>query len=382
MAAPRKRTPRALRYRLDRWIRYIAMRGLAWFAPQGNETEIHPRSPSIKRILLVRANFRMGNAMLALPAIAAFRKNFPAATIDFVGSPISDLLFQGQPLNHHYVAPRTFPHVIWQYLRLMRRLRANRYDLAVDVGCSQSGSAGFIIGLSGARIRAGIAGKWDQMFNLKILKPREKSKYRKLMAFLAALHLEQIDPVGTLEFSAAEKMAGLAKLESIVGKNSARTVGVFVGGRKLHGKRWPLENFAEVIREVQRTGASVVVFLGPEEKDMADSLRDFFDLSMPIVFEPSARKFAAILAHLDLLICCDSGPMHLACAAGVPVVAIFQPRNLSRWAPPPGAGRAVCDPNGASVAMVLEAALEVLASKQSSVAVPSALPEAPTVAPD
>ncbi len=228
------------------------MRGLAWFAPQGNETEIHPRSPSIKRILLVRANFRMGNAMLALPAIAAFRKNFPAATIDFVGSPISDLLFQGQPLNHHYVAPRTFPHVIWQYLRLMRRLRANRYDLAVDVGCSQSGSAGFIIGLSGARIRAGIAGKWDQMFNLKILKPREKNKYRKLMAFLTALHLEQIDPVGALEFSAAEKMAGLAKLESIVGKNSARTVGVFVGGRKLHGKRWPLENFAEVIRDVQQ----------------------------------------------------------------------------------------------------------------------------------
>lgn len=382
MAAPRKRTPRVFRYRLDRWIRYIVMRVLAWFAPQGNETEIHPRSPSIKRILLVRANFRMGNAMLALPAIGAFRKNFPAATIDFVGSPISNLLFQEQPLNHHYVAPRRFPHVLWQYPRLMRRLRANHYDLAVDVSCSQSGSAGFIIGLSGARIRAGIAGKWDQLFNLKITKPREKSKYRKLMAFLAALHLEQIDPVGTLEFSAAEKMAGLAQLESIVGKNSARTVGVFVGGRKLHGKRWPLENFAEVIRGVQRRGASVVVFLGPEEKDMVDSLRDFFDPSVPIICEPSVRKFAAIVAHLDLLICCDSGPMHLACAAGVPVVAIFQPRNLRRWAPPPGSGSAVCDPNGVSAAMVLQAALEVLSLERSSVDSPTAPPEVPASARD
>lgn len=382
MAAPRKRTPRVFRYQLDRWIRYIVMRVLTWFAPQCNETEIHPRSPSIKRILLVRANFRMGNALLALPAIAAFRKNFPAATIDFVGSPISNLLFQEQPLNHHYVAPRRFPHVLWQYPRLMRRLRANRYDLAVDVSCSQSGGAGFIIGLSGARIRAGIAGKWDQMFDLKIVKPREKNKYQKLIAFLTALHLEQIDPVGTLEFSAAEKMAGLAKLESIVGKNSAKTVGVFVGGRKLHGKRWPLENFAEVIRGVQRSGASVVVFLGPEEKDMADLLRDFFDPSVPIICEPSARKFAAIVAHLDLLICGDSGPMHLGCAAGVPVVAIFQPRNLKRWAPPASAGRAVCDPNGVSAAMVLQAALEVLSLDRSSVDSPTALPEVPASARD
>jgi len=382
VAAPHKRTPRAFRYRLDRWIRYIVMRVLAWFAPQCNETQIHPRSPSIKRILLVRANFRMGNAMLALPAIAAFRKNFPQATIDFVGSPISNLLFQEQPLNHHYVAPRRFPHVLWQYPRLMRRLRANRYDLAVDVGCSQSGGAGFIIGLSGARIRAGIAGKWDQLFNLKIAKPRETNKYQKLTAFLTALHLERIDPVGALAFSAAERTAGRTKLKSILGESSAGTAGVFVGGRKLHDKRWPLENFAEVIRGVQRAGVNVVAFLGPEEKDIAGSLREFFGPSVPIVFEPSARKFAAIVAHLDLLICTDSGPMHLACAAGVPIVAIFQPRNLNRWAPPPSAARAVCDPNGISAAMVLQAALEVLASKQSSVAVPSARPDAAAVAPD
>ena len=382
MAATGKQTHRATRYRLDRWIRSIVMRAIGWFAPKSAVANLDSGNPSIKRILLVRANFRMGNAVLALPAIAAFRKNFPAAAIDFVGSPISNLLFQGQPLNRHYVAPRRFPHVLWQYPRLIRRLRANRYDLAVDVGCSQSGGAAFIIGLSGARIRAGIAGKWDQLFNMKIPKPREKNKYRKLTIFLAALHLERIDSLSALEFSAAEKIAGLEKIESIVGKKSERTVGIFPGGRKLHGKRWPLENFAEVLKGVQRSGASVVVFLGPEEKDMADSLRESFDPSVPVIFEPSARKFAAIVAHLDLLICGDSGPMHLACATGVPVVAIFQPRNLSRWAPPPSAGRAVCDPNGVNTAMVLEAAFEVLSLNRSVVDSPIASPEGPASAHD
>jgi heptosyltransferase-3 len=380
VAATGKHTRRATRYRLDRWIRFLVMRAIGSFASKSAVVNLDPGNPSIKRILLVRANFRMGNAVLALPAIAAFRKNFPRATIDFVGSPISNLLFQGQPLNHRYVAPRRFPPVLWQYPRLICRLRANRYDLAVDVGCSQSGGAAFIIGLSGARIRAGMAGKWDQLFNLKIPKPCEMNKYRKLTAFLAALHLERIQPVGALELSAAEKLAGLKKLEAIAGKKSARTVGVFVGGRKLHGKRWPLENFVEVVSGVQRSGANVVVFLGPEEENMPASFRESLYPSAPVVFEPSARKFAAIVAHLDLLICGDSGPMHLACAAGVPVVAIFQPRNLTHWAPPPSSGRALCHPSGVSAAMVLEAAFELLSLDRSSVDSPSARPEGSAVA--
>jgi len=111
------------------------MRGIGWLAPgnEGVNPDLH--GASIKKILLVRPNFRIGNAILALPAIAAFRRNFPEARIDYVGSPVSNLLFRNQPLNHHYVAPRRFPGVLWQYPRLIRLLRANhttwRWTLAV-----------------------------------------------------------------------------------------------------------------------------------------------------------------------------------------------------------------------------------------------------------
>ena len=88
------------------------MHAISALAPRSKAENLDAGSGSIKKILLVRANFRMGNAILALPAIAAFRKNFPDASIDFVGSPISNLLFQGQSLNHHFVAPRRFPRVV------------------------------------------------------------------------------------------------------------------------------------------------------------------------------------------------------------------------------------------------------------------------------
>ena len=355
MATLTRQPSRPFRYRMDRWIRGVVIRVIGWIAPQRPHTELDPGDSSIQRILLVRANFRMGNAILTLPAIAAFRKNFPGAKIDFLGSPISSLLFRHQPLSEHYVAPRRFPHVLWQYPRLLQRLRANRYDLAVDLSCSQSGAAAFIIGLSAARIRVGIAGKGDRVLNLKVAKLRESNKYLKLTEFLGALKLGQIATVGALEFSAEEKIAGRDRLESLAARNNGKIAGVFVGGRKLRGKRWPLENFLRVVTGLRQSGAAVVVFLGPEETDMVDVFRSSLSPAIPLIFEPAVRKFAAMLAHLDVLICCDSGPMHLACAAGVPVVAIFQERHVKRWAPPRSAARVLSDPGPAQV---LAAALE------------------------
>jgi ADP-heptose:LPS heptosyltransferase len=68
-----------------------------------------------------------------------------------------------------------------------------------------------------------------------------------------------------------------------------------------------------------------------------------------------------MVAHLDLFICCDSGTMHLASAFATPVVAIFRPRHVARWAPPPSAARALSGSDGVSAAAVLAAALEELA---------------------
>lgn len=356
-SSPRKKP---LRYRADRWIRHTAMRAVGWLVPASGEINGNLRGLPIKKVLLVRANFRIGSAILALPAIARFKDNFPGAEIDFVGASISKLLFQGQPLKNHYIAPRRFPYVLWQYPQLILRLRANRYDLAVDVSYSQSGLGSFIVGLSGARIRTGMSGKWDGLFNVKIPRLKQRNKYAKLTDFLAALGLRGGATVGALEFSAAERIAGLHRLDAVFGAPAEKKIGVFVGARKLRGKRWPLGNFIEVIRALAARGLSVVALVGPEEDDIVAPLKESLGASLPVVCEPSLRTFAAMVAHLDLFVCCDSGPMHLACAVGTPVVAIFQPRDVARWAPPPSAARALFGSDGVSAAQVLAAALEQL----------------------
>ena len=359
-----------LRYRMDHWIRALVMRLIGWCARDSRPAPSDlPRE--IKKILLVRANFRIGNVVLALPAVAAFRTSFPRAQIDFVGSPVSQLLFQNQPLNQHYVAPRRFPQVVWQYPVLLRRLRAQRYDLAVDVSCSQSGLGSFVVGLSGAARRVGLTGKWDQLFNLKVPKLRSGNKYGKLAEFLTALRLEKIEPVGSVKFSAAERIEGQHQLESLIETKPAKSVGVFVGGRRLRGKRWPLENFVALINGLERSGVNIVAYFGPEETELIVPLKNSLAPMTPVVCEPSLRKFAAMIAHLDLFICCDSGPMHLACAVGVPVLAIFQERDVSRWAPPPSAARVVSSANGIGTEEVLVAALAELLTGRASESLPA-----------
>jgi heptosyltransferase-3 len=68
-------------------MRDVAMRFMSRFPDRKEIGHFDIRKQKIDKILLARPNFRMGNSILAIPGIHFFRKNFPNARIDFVGSP-------------------------------------------------------------------------------------------------------------------------------------------------------------------------------------------------------------------------------------------------------------------------------------------------------
>ena len=316
----------------------------------------------IEKILLVRSTFRMGESILAIPAISLFRKNFPHARIDFVGAPISRVLFQNLPIDHCFCVTRRFPDSSWAYLALLGQIRSTGYDLAVDLSCSQSAMGSFIVGFSGARFRVGLQGKRDLWFNVRIPRPPEKNKYRILPAFLSAMGLEIQEVLPSLMLSPAEKEEGRRRMETLAGQGGGSTVGVFVGGRKARGKRWPMENFCQLITALYRQGVKVVTFFGPEEKKLMGFFRQALETEVPLVFEPSPRAFAAMVSNCRLFITCDSGPMHLAYAVGVSTIIIFQKPNFDHWVPPQEMAQIIYQPGGVSPKEVLEASLAELSS--------------------
>ena len=345
------------RHRLNKNICALATRVMGLITARSNEDPLDFHREQIKKILLVRATFRMGDSILATPAIFLLRKNFPQATIDFVGPTISKILFQNLPIDRHYPIYRTVQKACWAYVLLLIRIRSMSYDLAIDVSCSKSALGAFIVGFSGARFRIGLRGRQDRWFNVRLSKPAEKNKYRNLPTFVRAMGLEAQELCPSLILSADEEEKANRRLQTLVSRRHDPIVGIFVGGRKSWGKRWPKENFIELITGLAAEALNVIVFLGPEEKDVIAFFKQALPPAVSLVVEPSARMFAALVSKCDLFVTCDSGPMHLACALRVRTIAIFLlHHNFDRWAPPPSLARVVFqDPCAASANEVIEA---------------------------
>ncbi len=331
--------PKIFRYRLNHDLRSMIHHITTLVVTPERQQRLDLSKEQLKKILIVRATFRMGDSILAIPAVKSFRKRFPEARIDFLGAPISAEIFKNLPIDNHFTITRRYPGSGWHYPVLIRRLRSIRYDLAIDVSCSQSAMGSFLVGFSGARLRVGLKGKWDQWFNVKIDKQSEINKYKTLPNSLTALGLELDSTMPLLPLSVTEIENGRSELRSLlndeVEKDMGKPIaGVFVGGRKSWGKRWPLSNFCRVISGLYRDGVNVVAFIGPEEKDLSGDLRNSLDPHIPLIAEPSLRKFAAMVSNCDLFVTGDSGPMHLAYALGTRTVAIFLYPNFDRWGPP------------------------------------------------
>lgn len=355
-----KATKKAFRYWLDGKVRAIVMWIMNRITADSSKLKMEIRGQDIKKILLVRSLFRMGDAILATPAIFLFRKNFPGARIDFVGSRLSKRLFENLPIDHHYEVYRRFPKVCWSYLMLLTRLRATQYDLAVDVSCSSAALGSFVVGFSGARCRVGLGGKWDRWFNIRLPRPETKNKYGNLPELVASMGLESQIAYPKIILSPEEMAAGRKRIRALTQGVEAPVVGVFVGGRKARGKRWPTENFLQLATKLGGDGVKPVIFVGPEEMELLSGIREVLSERVPVIFEPDARVFASLVANCGLFVACDSGPVHLACALRVRTVAIFLNNNFDHWGPPANLGRVVYDEMSVSVDDVLNACRDEL----------------------
>ena len=113
-------------------------------------------------------------------------------------------------------------------------------------------------------------------------------------------------------------------------------VGLAAGAEWGPSKRWPWRRFADLATALrrQRSDLRQLILAGPKEVWTAVRIHEESGKIHPVIGpDLDLRGLAAVLAHLDLLVTNDSGPMHLAAALGVRCVALFGPTNPRRTAP-------------------------------------------------
>jgi lipopolysaccharide heptosyltransferase III len=339
------------RLKKKKW-RILALRRAARYAHPGDETL--PDLRSLRRVLLVALNFRLGNTIVATPGIAALVEALPGVEVDFLGGPSAPAVARGLGLRRVIGVRRADVYLPWRLLRLARSLRSQRYDAAVHVSFSTASAGAFLMRLSGARHRVGcMRGEGNVFFTSTVTPPWEGHKVDRMRAYMGLLGIP-CEHERTMRVSEEEARDADARLAAQLGDARRDALAVFVGARASKGKHWDYEVIGAVIRAVRAAGLRPVVFLGPEEKREEREIRAAIGDAVYLE-EPDLRRVAALVSRCRAVLTPDAGPMHLAIAVGAPTVALFRKPNHDRWGPRPPRGEVVFDPEGRDVAAAVAA---------------------------
>ena len=317
---------------------------------------------AVGRILVVRQDSRLGNLLLLTPLLKGIKTAFPAAAVDVLISEAYGEVYRNNPcITRLLVLPKK---VVWpepaRPFRLLRELRERRYDLAFDASHMHAFSltSAVLSSLSGARQLVGYERGDAGLFLNRLVRPPSLPRHE--MDILLTL-LRAVAPwAGLPEAEALKPEYYMSPEEKEDGEGlwnswgaDKETVAIFLGGRG--DKRWETPRFLELAEELSRGGRRCALFAGPAERSLLSNLKlprgSFLAPPLPL------RAFAAVIANARAVVSADSGPMHLAVAAGAPTVEIFMNSDAWRFGYAHLAGHRVVDAAGrrASVAEVLSA---------------------------
>ena len=118
-------------------------------------------------------------------------------------------------------------------------------------------------------------------------------------------------------------------------KEALKSIGKFAilnPGSGWGAKCWPAERFAEVARRLRACGIASIINYGPGEDELANSVAKLSDSAAHPMF-CTISQLVALTRRASLFIGGDTGPLHLAAALKIPVVALFGPTDPARNGP-------------------------------------------------
>jgi lipopolysaccharide heptosyltransferase II len=301
-------------------------------------------------ILLVRLRL-IGDVVFTTPAIRALRRRFPDAQLTYVVEPSAAPVVAHNPhLTHIIVTPhlRGWARVREDW-RLARRLRAQRFDLAIDFHGGPRSA--WLTRASGARRRVGydIDGrKWmytEAVHRPRGLHPRHSVENQwDLLRAIDPAWTDGPDPAR----DAVEMVAGAeadaavaARLAQWQVPASARVIVLHVSAGNPF-RRWPETAFANVVTSLVRQSPDrwVLVTSGPSDQAAASRVvqhaRSAAGDAAGRVIEAgdlSLAELRALVGRAALYIGGDSGPLHVAATTLTPIVGLYGPTLAERSAP-------------------------------------------------
>ncbi len=303
------------------------------------------------RLLVVRLG-AMGDILHALPAVTALRKAHPGWIIDWVVEPKWQALLSARPdpastLGHdsslqpvvdrlHFASTKEWRDRPFagetraEVASLRRSLKAGAYDTVLDLqGAVRSAVIARMAGsrrvIGEAEPREGVA-RW--FFNERVATHGAHviEQDIELASAVAGDDLAAVAPWLPVD-PVAEKWTSDLLLPSGDQRSALINPGAGWGA-----KRWPVDRYAAVAQGLLQRGFRVLVNGGPGEEPLLESISQQTNGAVTLL-TGNLSQLIAVTRRAALAIAGDTGPLHLACALGRPVVGIYGPTDPSRNGP-------------------------------------------------
>lgn len=290
------------------------------------------------RILIVRLG-AFGDVVHVLPALDALRRSFPTARIDWAIDDRWAALLQGHPqIDELLVFPRSGQGLWPARGAFLARLRGRRYDAVLDFHGNLR--SGLVTALARTGQRLGYARGYTREPSWLVYHRRwapagltHKVDQHLSLARQLGARTEGARPVlPVFPGAVAEAEAYLARAW---GSGPGMVVVQPVVSAYGAIKQWPLGRFAEVIRALMDRGdVRVLISRGPGDGPGLAELGRHLGPDYPLPERaPSLQALVELLRRADALVGCDSGPLHLAAALGLPCAGIYGPKDPARYGP-------------------------------------------------
>lgn len=280
--------------------------------------------PKIERILVIKLS-ALGDFVLALAAMKRIRQAHAKAHITLLTTPPFEALAKICPY-FNAIDTGGRPRSLSDWMDLRKRIKSAGYDRVYDLQTSAQSSRIFQLLRPAPPVWSGIA--------LGCALPH-RNPLRNGMHTLER-HADQLmsagiwDDAPTTPGSApAPDLSWVMKAQvaerPAAGANRPRPYVMFVPGGAAHRpeKRWPVESYAELARILYSRGFDIVIIGGPQEADLAHAIQRSTPRARDLTGRTDFAKVALLGARAALAVGNDTGPLHLAAAAGAPTIVLF-----------------------------------------------------------
>lgn len=295
-----------------------------------------------KKILIINLG-GMGDVLLSTPSLRAIRHTYPYAEISALtsqaGAEVMNCLSYIDRVHIFYINYGGKVD-IFRNISTLFSLRKERFNLAVNMRTLVSKKSAvkmrFMLDLIGPERKAGRdTNEMGRFFDISIPEknPGEKYEMEYDIDLAEALGCRVLDRHIDFEIDreSIRKIDAILEREGISQEDIV--IGVHPGG--MPSRRWPLENFSEFIREMnKKVECRFIITGGRDEVNLAETLIEIIGTGVTgLAGRLSIKELGALIERCNLYISNDTGPMHIAAILKTPLVAIFGPGDIVRFDP-------------------------------------------------